>query len=703
MIMGLLTALAGAHLVHPNPSACAVSASQRIIASARETVSAMDLMQLRDIGSLSDDSAPFAVSPDGVRVAVAVREAVAEANSYCTRILVIDLRSRTSHEVTAIEGGVILERGDLAGKLADFGSGVMRALIPQWSPDGKSLAYLEKRDGIDQVMIVPADGSEKRRQLTNSEVDVLQFQWGNDASQLEYVARSEASREKVALEAEGRRGFHYDDRWVPMWKFQPFTPVTQKHRFSVNATTGAVHEVPFREIDLDTAQRAFGPGKSETVIRLQDPEFVNSLKEIQSRSATAEALCRSDACATAEKVWMRPEDRRILFLRKAGWSDSLTQIVRWDPVSGRSRVVVATEDNIGGCRAARDQLLCAIDGTLQPRRLESIDYDTGRRSVLLDPNPEWVKKQKGKVRNLRWRNSLGLECFAKLILPKANRASDRKLPLIIVGYQNRGFARGGSGDFFPILPFVGEGYAVLYYQLPYPIGFKDPMKDWSEAGRRGLDNWADYQSFQSAIEIILSKLDDEGVIDRDRVGITGFSAGTARAMFTLSQGRNYRAASFIGCCGGPISRDLFMGPLMAASYREMGYPSLRDDLSKQPNDYDLAPNVGRVETPILVQSGDREFLAGLQSFDAFRQNGKTFDLYVYPDEFHIFWQPIHRLAAYARNLAWFDQNLLGKQNEWAHEFLTGNVKRPGFSGGSFHLAMQPYRGSRGLHSNCLRP
>ena len=31
------------------------------------------------------------------------------------------------------------------------------------------------------------------------------------------------------------------------------------------------------------------------------------------------------------------------------------------------------------------------------------------------------------------------------------------------------------------------------------------------------------------------------------------------------------------------------------------------------------------------------------------------------------------------------------------------LKRPGFSGGSFHWAMQPYRGSRGLHSNCLRP
>jgi hypothetical protein len=30
------------------------------------------------------------------------------------------------------------------------------------------------------------------------------------------------------------------------------------------------------------------------------------------------------------------------------------------------------------------------------------------------------------------------------------------------------------------------------------------------------------------------------------------------------------------------------------------------------------------------------------------------------------------------------------------------LKRPGFSGGSFHWAMQPYRGSRGLHSSCLR-
>ena len=118
----------------------------------------MDLMRLHDIGSLSDDSAPFAISPDGTRIAVAVREAVVEANTYCTRIKIIDLQSLKTHEAAAIDGGVILERGDVAEKLANFGSGVMRALIPVWGPDGKTLAYL----GREPINGTPAAGDRTR-------------------------------------------------------------------------------------------------------------------------------------------------------------------------------------------------------------------------------------------------------------------------------------------------------------------------------------------------------------------------------------------------------------------------------------------------------------------------------------------------------------------------------------------------------------
>jgi len=58
--------------------------------------------------------------------------------------------------------------------------------------------------------------------------------------------------------------------------------------------------------------------------------------------------------------------------------------------------------------------------------------------------------------------------------------------------------------------------------------------------------------------------------------------------------------------------------------------------------------------PLLMQAPDDEYQAGLESFTALREAGKPVDLFVFPDEHHVKWQPAHRLAVYRRNLAWFD-------------------------------------------------
>ena len=34
-------------------------------------------------------------------------------------------------------------------------------------------------------------------------------------------------------------------------------------------------------------------------------------------------------------------------------------------------------------------------------------------------------------------------------------------------------------------------------------------------------------------------------------------------------------------------------------------------------------------------------------------HGKPVEAYVFPDEYHVPWQPAHRLAMYRRNLDWF--------------------------------------------------
>src|SRR3546814_828414 len=58
--------------------------------------------------------------------------------------------------------------------------------------------------------------------------------------------------------------------------------------------------------------------------------------------------------------------------------------------------------------------------------------------------------------------------------------------------------------------------------------------------------------------------------------------------------------------------------------------------------------------PILFQVADNEYLATLASYTALQQAKIPSDLFVFPNEEHVKWQPTHRLAVYRRNLAWFD-------------------------------------------------
>src|SRR3546814_8484485 len=60
---------------------------------------------------------------------------------------------------------------------------------------------------------------------------------------------------------------------------------------------------------------------------------------------------------------------------------------------------------------------------------------------------------------------------------------------------------------------------------------------------------------------------------------------------------------------------------------------------------------------------DDEYRGALSSFTALREAGKPAALYVFPNEHHNIWQPAHRLAAYRRNIQWFDFWLNGHEDE----------------------------------------
>ncbi len=84
--------------------------------------------------------------------------------------------------------------------LMDVASGNARQLTPEkkaerapeWSPDGKTLAFLSNRDGKTQIYTAHADGSEVRA-VTSRKYGVTSFHWSPDGRAIAYLAKDDSA------------------------------------------------------------------------------------------------------------------------------------------------------------------------------------------------------------------------------------------------------------------------------------------------------------------------------------------------------------------------------------------------------------------------------------------------------------------------------------------------------------------------------
>jgi dipeptidyl aminopeptidase/acylaminoacyl peptidase len=96
--------------------------------------------------------------------------------------------------------------------------------------------------------------------------------------------------------------------------------------------------------------------------------------------------------------------------------------------------------------------------------------------------------------------------------------------------------------------------------------------------------------------------------------------------------------------------------------RGFGYRFFEQDTADYWKPMSLTLNVDRIDTPILVQTGDSEYEIGLDVAEAYRRRGKAFELYVFEAEPHLKYQPAHRKAIYERSTEWFQFWLRNEMN-----------------------------------------
>jgi dipeptidyl aminopeptidase/acylaminoacyl peptidase len=591
-------------------------------------------------------------SPDGRSVALSVRRAVPEANRYCSGLFVVGL-DKKAVLVDSGEGAIFYRFPDLIGK-AQFPTGIFKVVTPRWSADGASIAFLKIVDGIAQVWIAKSDGS-GGSVATHAPADVEDFRFGTDGSSIIYRTE-DATAQLVQREREGRNGYHFDDRFSPISSNRPYL------RGPLPSTFGAV--------DLRT--RSSRPATPVEVALLQDrPGKANALgwiarteslreggKRVSSQRNGRSSPCLHDNCRhVIGQPWIAGR-HSIRYLRREGWAASLTSIYEWTIGTAAPHLLYTTSDLLVECIDLSSKIICVREASTEPRRIVQIDPMRSSAATIFNPNLPFDQLRRGTVRRLNWRNDRGIECFGDLVLP-TDYVVGRRYPLIVVQYTSRGFLRGGTGDEFPVQAFANNGYAVLNLERPASPVRPGPEMTGTQAERRNLEGFAERQSILSALETAVRDLVSGGIVDADKIGITGLSDGSSTVQFSLLHSNLFAAASATGCCWEP-SQAWTLGPGIQALYQRNGWPAFLGDNHKFWREISLSRNAARVRTPLLLQSPDDEYLGALEAYTALTEADAAVDLYVYPDEHHIKRQPSHRLAVYRRNLDWFDFWLKGE-------------------------------------------
>jgi hypothetical protein len=65
---------------------------------------------------------------------------------------------------------------------------------------------------------------------------------------------------------------------------------------------------------------------------------------------------------------------------------------------------------------------------------------------------------------------------------------------------------------------------------------------------------------------------------------------------------------------------------------------------------------------LLIQVSDHELVQVLPDYVALLEAGKPVEAYVFPDEYHIKWHPLHKLAVGERTIDWFRFWLEGEED-----------------------------------------
>lgn len=587
------------------------------------------------------------------------------------------------------------------------------AMMPRWSPDGRTLAFVSDRSGSPQIYLLPLNGGEAR-QVSFLAQPVADFCWRPDSKALLVQSAWKLADEQADVVDESV--VQIWTRLDEVWDGIGYKHGRQQHLWLLDLehpqTATRLTSEP-----VDHTQACWSPDGQEIAMcvnRRTAPDLSVSaaLWVLTLSSGRMRRLTPSDGLAM-QPAWS-PDGQMLAFYYAANQTET-ANIVPWlvnadgksapRPATTGSQQVTSLEfiiDNLHAGSVSRPcwypdntSLLVTAQthGQIHLNRLYiNTDHEeplttgngcylsphmstNGRtiaalRTDWFTPGDIWAMAGNGanrrrvsavndtllrnrqviRPKKVSWRSFDDLEIEGWLYLPPVQQGERVPLVLDVHGGPTLAWAESYVHDFQVL---AGMGYAVLAANPRGSAGYGE------EFCRKIIDDWGgdDFRDLMAGIDHVIAT----EPIDGQRLAITGMSYGGYMTCWAITQTTRFKAAvarnsvtSLLTC--GLLSDqwiwfDLIVGTQEAKPDRE----TLRRERS--PMTFTDA-----ITTPLLLIHAAEDLRCptneSKQLFNALRHRQHPVELAIYPGTSHLldfpgFGTPEQRVDRLRRTLAWF--------------------------------------------------
>jgi dipeptidyl aminopeptidase/acylaminoacyl peptidase len=650
----------------------AVTAAATGQQSGRRVPTVDDLLLLESAGAAR-------ISPDGTRVAYTVSGANFKEDAFVTQVWLV---SSTGGDPVQLTRG-----GKSSGN-------------PQWSPDGRWLAFTSDRVGDrNQIFAIRPDGGEAI-QLTKSETPVSNFDWSEDGKSIAYLATEPAGKE-----ARDRREQYGDFQvvrsdysFVHLWTFDVAealrAPVAGRQR-----TKGREYSVGSFSWSPDSARIAFsGTINPDLVQGVTSDIYVLDLSNDEVKKVVSQPGPDTNphwspdgtqilfSSAMGKTVFFHTNSRLALVAAAGGTPRSITDrfdeqpsFIAWTDAgiyfsglqktaghlfridatgSGPVRVTAPDDLMAGGFTFTRDGRRMAFTA-LSPTTVNEVyvsEVSTFAPRMLTHMTDQAKPFVVGTREVISWKSTDGTPIEGVLIKP-ADFDPSKKYPLLCIIHGGpTGIDRPAlltpDARYYPSDIWAARGALILKVNYRGSAGYGEKFRQLNVRNLGVGDAW----DVLSGVDYLIAK----GWVDPQRVGSMGWSQGGYISAFLTTSSDRFKAIS-VGAGISDWATYYYNTDITPFTIQYLG-----DDPVDDPAIYEKTSPMSYIKkarTPTLIQHGELDRRVPIANAYELRQGledrGVPVQMVVYKGFGHGITKPRSQRAVMQHNLAWFNHYLFG--------------------------------------------